>query len=372
MQARIQAGPDPREDPGPAAGTPQDARRKDLIPGEQRELQRRTGEITAIAEITQIAELAALALQMDDPQAVEEVLQEARDLQRNLDSDPEDRRTEPRREKPEAKPDARNAILTIQAGAGGQDAQDWAERLAGMYAAWAAAHRRPAEWLSVQHGDRGGHRTATIRIGGPDAPGALRSEHGVHRLSHISPRDRNGRRHTSFASVEVIPEAVPEQPGRRDAEPNPKDLRTTTFRASGPGGQNVQKVSTAVRITHLPTGVTAACQSERSQVQNIAHAMTLLRSRLAARQAEEAAREKDALRGARQTASFGSRARSYVFLPSRLVRDHRTGHTHPNPDAVLAGDLDGFIQAYREQQAQQAQQTATGRGRRTRNQRREN
>ena len=341
----MQTGPDFSENPGPAAHAPQDAWRKDLILGEQRELQRRTGEIT---------ELAAIALQMDDPQAIEEVLREAGDLQRDLEGqrrDPEDRKpAAPRGSAPGEKPDTRNAILTILAGAGGQDSQDWAERLAGMYAAWAATRRRPAEWLSVQHGDRGGHRSATIRIGGPDAPAALQSEHGVHRISHLSPRDRSGRRHTSFASVEVIPE----QPEHQETAPNPKDLRTKTFRASGPGGQNVQKVSTAVRITHAPTGVTATCQSERSQAQNMAHAMTLLQSRLAARQAEEAASEKSALRGERQTASFGSRIRSYVFLPSRLVRDHRTGHTHPDPDAVLAGDLDGFIQAYQAYQAHPA------------------
>ena len=337
----MQTGPGFWENPRPAARTPQNARRKSRILGEQRELQRRADEIT---------ELAGLALQMDDPQAMEEVLQEARALQSDLQGRQPSSRGET--------PDTRNAILTIQAGAGGQDAQDWAERLAGMYAAWAAARRRPAEWLSVQHGDRGGHRSATIRIGGPEAPTTLQSEHGVHRLSHLSFRDRNGRRHTSFASVEVIPEVIPEQPGSQGARPNPKDLRTRTFRSSGPGGQHVQKVATAVRIIHIPTGVTATCQSERSQAQNLAHAMTLLRSRLAARQAEEAAREKDALRGERQTASFGSRTRSYVFLPSRLVRDHRTGHTHQNPDAVLAGDLDGFIKAH---QAHQAQRAAAGR-----------
>ena len=221
-----------------------------------------------------------------------------------------------------------------------------------MYSQWAQDHGVPTQWASIDHGEQGGLRSATIRLGPGstqdtgttllDTSTTLRSEHGVHRISHLSPRDRSGRRHTSFASVEVIPELPPTP----DQDVSPRDLRTQTFRSSGPGGQHVQKVATGVRIIHLPTGITATCQSERSQQQNRQYAMTLLRARLAARKTEEDARQHAALRGERQTPGFGSRIRSYIFLPSRLVRDHRTQHAHPNPDDVLAGDIDGFLQAY--------------------------
>ena len=279
---------------------------------------------------------------MGDSQALEQTRQEARDLVQAVTSWTAGNTPGPGQE-------PRAAILTLQAGAGGQDAQDWTQQLAGMYSQWAQAHGVPAQWVSLDHGERGGLRSATIRLGPgsddatrQDTSTILRSEHGVHRVSHLSPRDRSGRRHTSFASIEVIPELPP-----REEQPiSPRDLRTQTFRSSGPGGQHVQKVATGVRVIHLPTGVTATCQTERSQQQNRQYAMTLLQARLAARQAEEDASQRTALRGPRQTPSFGSRIRSYIFLPSRLVRDHRTQHTHHDPDAVLAGDIDGFLQAH--------------------------
>ena len=236
--------------------------------------------------------------------------------------------------------DRRDAVLAIQAGAGGQDAQDWAEQLAGMYAAWARERRLDAQVLSVQHAPGCGIRNTTMEI--QQAYGLLRPEHGVHRLSHISPRDSSGRRHTSFASVEVLPV----QPRTQDPGLDMQQVDIQAFRSSGPGGQHMQKSSTAVRAVHLPTGLTAVCQSERSQIQNREYALRVLAARLAARKEEEERREREITRGERQEPAFGNRIRSYVFLPRRFVRDHRTGFTHPDPEAVLAGDLDGFIQAF--------------------------
>ena len=221
------------------------------------------------------------------------------------------------------------------------------ETLTGMYTAWAQAHGRSCPVLSVQHAPGGGLRNTTIEI--PQAHGLLRPEHGVHRLSHISPRDSSGRRHTSFASVEVLPV----QPPAQDPGLDMRQVDVQTFRSSGPGGQHMQKSSTAVRVVHLPTGLTAVCQSERSQTQNREYALRVLAARLAARKEEEERREREITRGERQEPAFGNRIRSYVFLPRRFVRDHRTGFTHPNPEAVLAGDLDGFIEAWREREDRQ-------------------
>ena len=211
-----------------------------------------------------------------------------------------------------------------------------------MYAAWAQAHGRSCPVLSVHHAPGGGLRNAILEIGGDGAHALLRPEHGVHRLSHISPRDSSGRRHTSFASVEVLPV----QPRTQDPGLDMQQVDIQAFRSSGPGGQHMQKSSTAVRAVHLPTGLTAVCQSERSQIQNREYALRVLAARLAARKEEEERREREITRRERQKPAFGNRIRSYVFLPRRFVRDHRTGFTHPDPEAVLAGDLDGFIQAF--------------------------
>ena len=277
---------------------------------------------------------------MDDPGAEEEVRQEADALARDL-RDWETRLREKTRPEEETRTQG-PAILTIQAGAGGTDAQDWAQQLAGMYAAWAEKTGRPLETLSVQHAPGGGLRGSTIEIGGPDAFRLLRYEHGTHRISHLSPRDQSGRRHTSFASVEVLPAPEPDQQTRLDM----RDVRVETFGAGGPGGQHMQKSATAVRATHLPTGVTSVCRSERSQTQNRQAALRVLAARLDAREREAKLRERQQARGPRQTPSFGNRIRSYVFLPKRYVLDHRTGHRHPNPQAVLDGDLCGFLQAH--------------------------
>ncbi len=238
--------------------------------------------------------------------------------------------------------DARNAILAVHAGAGGVESMDWAEMLLGMYLHWAENHGFRVEILDKSVGEEAGIKSAVVQIDGEYAYGYLKSEHGVHRLIRLSPFDTDHARHTSFALVEVMPEAE----GEVDIHINPDDLRIDTFRSSGPGGQNVQKVSSAVRITHIPSGIAVASQTERSQLQNKEAAMRILRSRLfqaeLARRAEERAR----LKGQRISAEWGSQIRSYTLHPYRLVKDHRTSHESGNAEAVLAGDLDGFIQAY--------------------------
>ena len=238
--------------------------------------------------------------------------------------------------------DTRNAILAVHAGAGGVESMDWAEKLLNMYLRWAENHGFNTEIVDRSIGEEAGIKSAVVEIEGEYAYGYLKSEHGVHRLIRLSPFDTDHARHTSFALVEVMPEAE----GEVDIHINPDDLKIDTFRSSGPGGQNVQKVSSAVRITHLPSGIVVASQTERSQLQNKDTAMRILRSRLfqaeIARRAEERAR----LKGERISAEWGSQIRSYTLHPYRLVKDHRTGYETSNAEAVLNGDLDGFIQAY--------------------------
>lgn len=239
--------------------------------------------------------------------------------------------------------DDRPAILTIHSGAGGTDSHDWVEMLLGMYSGWAAAGSRPVQVLDTAYGDEAGLRTGTLEIGGPHAFGYLSAEVGVHRLVRISPFDPARRRQTSFARVEALP-AVPDDD--TDVEIRAEDLKMDFFRSSGPGGQNVQEVASAVRLTHLPTGIIVSCQTERSQHQNRDYALRILRARLLARQEEERERELSSLRGERLSAEWGNQIRSYVLHPYQSVKDHRTDHQTGNTDAVLAGDLDGFIEAY--------------------------
>ena len=238
--------------------------------------------------------------------------------------------------------DSRNAILTIHAGAGGTESQDWAEMLMRMYLRWAERHDYQTEILDVSPGEEVGVKSVVIAIKGDYAHGYLKSEHGVHRLVRLSPFDADHARHTSFALVEVMPEAEADI----DVKIAPEDLQVETFRSSGPGGQHMQKTSSAVRLTHRPTGLVVTCQSERSQFQNKEIALKILRSRLLelelARREEERAR----LKGERITAGWGNQIRSYVLHPYKMVKDHRTGYQTSNAEAVLDGDLDGFIHAY--------------------------
>ena len=238
--------------------------------------------------------------------------------------------------------DDRPAIVSIHAGAGGTDAQDWAEMLMQMYSGWAESGKRPLEVMDLSYGEEAGLRSATLEIGGPHAFGYLTAEQGVHRLVRLSPYDPNNLRQTSFAQVEILPTAEDDP----DVVVRSEDIKMDTFRSSGPGGQNVQKVASAVRLTHIPTGIVVSCQNERSQHQNREFAVRILKAKLLARQAEERAKEVANLRGERVAAEWGSQIRSYVLHPYKSVKDHRTNLQSTNPDAVLNGDIDGFIEAY--------------------------
>jgi peptide chain release factor 2 len=238
--------------------------------------------------------------------------------------------------------DSRNAILSIHAGAGGTESMDWADMLMRMYLRWAERRGFKTEVLDITRGEEGGVKSVTISFSGDYAYGYLKSEHGVHRLVRLSPFDSDHARHTSFVLVEVLPEAETDT----DIVVDPEDLKIETFRSSGPGGQHMQKTSSAVRITHLPTGQVVTSQSERSQHQNKEIAMRILRSRLLELELERQAEEKAKLKGKRIEAGWGNQIRSYVLHPYRMVKDHRTDYETSDTEAVLAGEIDDFITAY--------------------------
>jgi len=238
--------------------------------------------------------------------------------------------------------DRRNAILAVHAGAGGTESQDWAEMLLRMYLRWCEAHRFDADVLDSTLGEEAGIKSATVEIRGANAYGYLKSERGVHRLVRLSPYDSTHARHTSFVLVEVMPEAE----AAVEVDIKPDDLRIDVYHAAGHGGQNVQKVATAVRITHLATGVVVTCQNERSQSRNKESALRVLEARLLERELERRAAEQAALKGEHVEAGWGNQIRSYVLHPYKMVKDHRTSYETSNAAAVLDGDLDGFIQAY--------------------------
>ncbi len=238
--------------------------------------------------------------------------------------------------------DNRNAILAVHAGAGGTESQDWAEMLMRMYLRWAERHGYQAEVLDSSPGEEAGVKSVVIGISGDYACGYLKSEHGVHRLVRLSPFDADHARHTSFALVEVMPEAKDDV----DIKIAPDDLKIETFRSSGPGGQHMQKTSSAVRLTHLSTGLVVTCQSERSQYRNKEIALRILQSRLLERELAEQAEEKARVKGKHVAAGWGNQIRSYVLHPYRMVKDHRTGYQTGDTDAVLDGALDDFITAY--------------------------
>lgn len=246
--------------------------------------------------------------------------------------------------------DSRSAILYVKQGAGGVDAQDWAEILVRMYTRWAERRGFHAEVLDQTPGDEAGIKSATIKIDGKYAYGYLRSERGVHRLVRLSPFDADHRRHTSFALVEVLPEADETE----QVKINPDDLRVDVFRASGNGGQNVQKNSTAIRVTHLPTNIVVAVQNERSQAQNREVAMRILLSRLVDLDMQQKAEERAALKGEHVSAEFGRQVRSYVQHPYQMVKDHRTDFQTGDAQAVLDGDLDDILKSYLSSQVESA------------------
>jgi len=238
--------------------------------------------------------------------------------------------------------DAEDAYLAIHAGAGGTDAQDWAQMLLRMYLRWAERRGFKVEIVAEMPGDEAGVKSATVNIRGDYAFGYLRSERGVHRLVRLSPFDSAHRRHTSFCLVEVWPDVQEDV----DIEIEDKDLQIDTFRSSGAGGQNVQKNETAVRITHLPTGLVVSCQNERSQNQNKERALQVLKTRLLALEREKQEEEFAALKGEHVNAAWGNQIRSYVLHPYQMVKDTRTGYETGNTQAVLDGDLDAFMEAY--------------------------
>ena len=240
--------------------------------------------------------------------------------------------------------DRNHAIMSLHAGAGGTEAQDWVQMLYRMYSRWAEIKRYDVELLDILPGDEAGVKSVTFLVKGDFAYGFLKSEKGVHRLVRISPFDASSRRHTSFASVEVLPE-IPED---QEVQIDPEDLRVDTFRSSGAGGQHVNKTDSAVRITHIPTGIVVSCQRERSQHSNRATALRILRSKLLERQMEEREREMAAIKGEQQEIAWGSQIRSYVFQPYSMVKDHRTDVEVGAVDRVMDGDIDAFIYGFLE------------------------
>ncbi len=240
-----------------------------------------------------------------------------------------------------------NAILSFHAGAGGTEAQDWAQMLYRMYTRWAERHGFKYRLLDYLDGDEAGLKSAVICIEGQNAYGYLKSESGVHRLVRISPFDSSGRRHTSFAAIEVMPEITEDS----EIEIRPEDLKVDTYRSSGAGGQHVNKTESAIRITHIPSGIIVSCQVERSQHQNRETAMNMLRSKLVEIKEREHLDRIDDIKGVQQKIEWGSQIRSYVFMPYTLAKDHRTNFESGNINAVMDGEIDGFINAYLSQNA---------------------
>lgn len=238
--------------------------------------------------------------------------------------------------------DSRNAIMAVHAGAGGTESQDWAQMLMRMYLRWAEQRKFQADVLDVSPGDEAGIKSATIEIKGNFAYGNLKSEHGVHRLVRLSPFDADHARHTSFALIEIMP--VAEE--KTDLEISPEDIKIDTFRSSGPGGQHMQKTSSAVRITHIPSGLVVSCQSERSQHQNKESALRVLYARLLELEIEKREAENAKIKGKRIDAGWGNQIRSYVLHPYKMIKDHRTEHETSSTAAVLDGEVDEFINAY--------------------------
>jgi len=313
-------------DPEGARRTVQELKRLKAVVDPMRGFERRAGDI---------AELLPLAAEEGDGAALEEL---GRDLAA-LEADLAAFQLKAMLGGPY---DANDAFLTIQAGAGGTEACDWVAMLLRMYTRWMERKGFEATIVDSMEGDAAGLRSVTLDVKGPYAYGYLRSEVGVHRLVRISPFDAAARRHTSFASVDVAPQI---DEAELDVEIDEKDLRVDRFRSGGPGGQNVNKVETAVRITHLPTGLVVAAQSERSQHQNRAVAMRLLKARLYARRQEERQAELAALSGTKMEIAFGSQRRNYVLQPYKLAKDLVTGVETSDVDGVLDGDLDRFIEA---------------------------
>ena len=279
--------------------------------------------------------LAELGLEEQDESVIPEVGEGLAKIKKNL----EELRLETLLTGPY---DKNNAILTLHAGAGGTEAQDWVQMLLRMFTRWAESKGYQVEILDYLEGDEAGVKSVTIQIIGENAYGYMKSEKGVHRLVRISPFDASGRRHTSFASLDVMPELD----DSIEINISPDDLKVDVYRASGAGGQHINKTSSAVRITHIPTGLVVSCQTQRSQFQNKDTAMKMLKSKLFEIKEREQKEKIEDLKGLQMDIAWGSQIRSYVFCPYTLVKDHRTNFEEGNVNAVMDGELDGFINAY--------------------------
>ena len=287
------------------------------------------------AEIENLESLNELLLEEEDIELGKEVLQSTINLEEKIKKIELETLLS-------GKYDKNNAIVTLHPGAGGTEAQDWVEMLYRMYTKWATNNGFKLQELDYLEGDEAGIKSVTFLVKGENAYGYLKGEMGVHRLVRISPFDAGGRRHTSFASVEVLPEITEDI----KLDINPEDIKMDVYRASGAGGQKVNKTSSAVRLTHLPTGIVTACQTERSQTQNREYAMTMLKSKLLELKEKEQKDKIEDLKGVQRDIAWGSQIRSYVFCPYTLVKDHRTNYEEGNIESVMNGNLNGFIESY--------------------------
>lgn len=296
-------------------------------------------KIAAYEKLTAAYDDAMALIELGNEEGDESLLPEAKDELKNIRESLETQRLSTLLN---GEYDNKNAILTFHAGAGGTEAQDWAEMLYRMYCRWGERHNFKVSTLDYLDGEEAGLKSASILIEGENAYGFLKSESGVHRLVRVSPFDASGRRHTSFASLEVMPEID----DTIEIEIDPADIKMDVYRASGAGGQKVNKTSSAVRLTHIPTGIVVSCQVERSQYQNRDVAMRMLKSKLLEIKERENLERIEDIKGVQKEIAWGSQIRSYVFMPYTLVKDHRTGYETGNINAVMDGDLDGFINAY--------------------------
>jgi len=290
------------------------------------------------ADFNNLNELNNLLLEELDESLVSDVLRDSKKLEHSL----EELELETLLS---GKYDKNNAIITLHPGAGGTESQDWVEMLYRMYSKWAVSNGFTIKELDYLEGDEAGIKSVTALISGENAYGYLKSEMGVHRLVRISPFDSGGRRHTSFASLEVLPEITDDI----EIELNSDDLRIDTFRASGAGGQHINKTDSAIRITHIPTNIVVSCQSERSQTQNKETAMKMLKSKLLELKEKEQKEKIEDLKGVQHDIAWGSQIRSYVFCPYTMVKDHRTNYEVGNVEGVMDGDINGFIEEYLKQ-----------------------
>ena len=313
-----------------------DRQQAEVISRRAGQLKERVGQWSDLQrQLDDLTELHAMAVEESDESALEDLESEAADMGAEIE-------TLELRNMLDEEDDDKNAILEIHAGAGGTEAADWAEMLMRLYVRWMERNGFQSQVMDLQAGEEAGIKGATIGVTGPYAYGYLKAEAGVHRLVRISPFDANKRRHTSFASVFAYPE-VEDVP---DLELKDEDLQIETFRAGGAGGQHVNKTSSAVRITHIPTQITVQCQNERSQFKNKSTALKVLRARVYQFHKDEEQKKLDEVQSSKKSIDFGSQMRSYVFHPYNKVKDHRTGYETSNVQAVMDGDIESFIKAY--------------------------